>query len=683
MIIPPDDTSIVQNYLAIAVDIFGAPDVELSRASVFRFGPVRVNYETGHWDDFETGYGGHIEVLSEIKEEIRKKNANGDGRRILEQFIAEAKAYDGRGVETADTEEDEWVETERASVGGKKIGTGFATAVREAVETDRMLDAALIYAKHGIPIFPVDHRNKRPIPKRDPDPTGKHPRGIPRTGGFYKATCDPIIITRWWKGNPRALIAMPTGSRSGVWVIDVDTAEEHGISSVDAWEALLEQHEPFDTREHRSSSGGPHVFFTWREDQPLGCSSGELPKGISTKGEGGYVLMPPSVRKGRPYVVYRDIDPVDAPQWLIDKILNEGEDKPKRGPKIPHPRQPFEGAPQVDLDELASAMRFVPNDDLGWEKWTSWALAIFAASGGALRGFDIFDEFSARSSKYDAVTTDERWFEISGSPPDRTGAGKIYKAAREHGWLPKLKAAPPTYAIAAGEAAEGRNRMREVVRGFLFAVDNPDPWQKYSNEPPPPIAQAACIDVGIGKTQITIEELARWLKNRTTEPSGPLVYATPRHNLNKRIEQQFAEHGINARIYRGREADDPQQSGKKMCLNLAAVELAKKCHAEIATTCLQAQKATMSVVRSLRLPAPAARPRGRAGLDRRHRYAIPPPESTGRADRRHHRRSAVAEGCARRRGERGGLVGRNRQHLQRAAAAENVGERQRLRPARA
>src|SRR5262249_8658691 len=155
----------------------------------------------------------------------------------------------------------------------------------------------------------------------------------------------------------------------------------------------------------------------------------------------------------------------------------------------------------------------------------------------------------------------------------------IFKAARAHGWQPKLKSAPPTYAIAANSPAEARDKMHEIVRGFLFAVDDPDPGQNYSNEPPPPIAHAACIDVAVGKTQITIEEQARGPKNRK------IVSATPRHNLNEHIERQFAPHGINPRIYRGREADDPQRPGQAMCVNLPAVRLAQRCRAEIGTTC--------------------------------------------------------------------------------------------------
>src|SRR5262249_163397 len=219
----------------------------------------------------------------------------------------------------------------------------FAAAVREAVavyaKTKRMLDAALVFGKYDIPIFPVDHRTKAPIPNPAPDPTGKYPRGIPRTGGFYKATTDPVIITHWWKTHPRALIAVPMGPRSGVWCTDVDTGEEHA-SGIDEWNTLLAEHEPFETREHRSATGGPHALFEYDDQQPIGCSKGK--GGVkdlshSVKGEGGYIVVPPSVRKGRAYTVYRDCDPIRAPQWLIDAILDEGEGKPKRDRKSPRP----------------------------------------------------------------------------------------------------------------------------------------------------------------------------------------------------------------------------------------------------------------------------------------------------------------------------------------------------------
>jgi putative DNA primase/helicase len=469
----------------------------------------------------------------------------------------------------------------------------FAMAVRAACEvyakTGKLIDAALVIGKY-VPVFPVDHRTKAPIPRRDPDPTGKSKRGIPGTGGFYKATCDPVIIADWWRRNPRALIAVPMGPLSGVWCIDVDTGEEHA-DGIAEWEALIAAHEPFETREHRSATGGPHVLFAWDDENPIGCSKGELKDlSLSIKGAGGYVALPPSVRKGRAYTVFRDCDPIPAPSWLIDLILVDVTAAKKRRERksagdIVWPTPPA----GLDLEEIAEAMRFIPNDDVPREEWMAWGLCLFAVSGGSQRGFEIFDEWSRKSSKYHGGTH-ERWFAMGGSPPNRTGVGKIYAAARANGWRPKqppLPPIPPTYAQAGNGPATGRDRMREIVRDFLRAVDQPA-VQYLGNAPLPPIAHAACIDVGTGKTQITIEELAAWLKTKPRDK--PVIYATPRHNLNERIERQFAAHGINARIFRGREADDPESPGQSMCLNLPAVRLAVRCHAEVATSCCKRKK---------------------------------------------------------------------------------------------
>src|SRR5258705_6976876 len=70
-------------------------------------------------------------------------------------------------------------------------------AVQAAIEAHakigRMLDSALAYAAHGYPVFPLDERSKAPVPRRDKD---AHGNKIPRTGGFYKATCDQDQIRK-------------------------------------------------------------------------------------------------------------------------------------------------------------------------------------------------------------------------------------------------------------------------------------------------------------------------------------------------------------------------------------------------------------------------------------------------------------------------------------------------------
>jgi putative DNA primase/helicase len=103
----------------------------------------------------------------------------------------------------------------------------------------------------------------------------------------------------------------------------------------------------------------------------------------------------------------------------------------------------------------------------------------------------------------------------------------------------------------------------------------------------PAIAKAMRVATGIGKTRIAIEEIAKWIHEVRV---GPIIYAVPRHKLGCEIEAEFISRGINARVFRGRGAIDPESPDKKMCLNLPAVELAMKCHEDIPTTCCKSKK---------------------------------------------------------------------------------------------
>jgi hypothetical protein len=179
-----------------------------------------------------------------------------------------------------------------------QLSVATRAAIKAYAQSGKMLDAALTYAAHGFPVFPLTI-HKTPVPKRDPDPTGRFKKGIPGTGSFYKATCNPIQIRKWWTGH-EYLIGLPMGKASGIWTLDVDTSEDHA-DGVAGWDEIAAEHDPIVTREHRSATGGPHLIFNWTEEQPLRCSTGALPSGIEVKGEGGYIVAPPSCRKKRSY----------------------------------------------------------------------------------------------------------------------------------------------------------------------------------------------------------------------------------------------------------------------------------------------------------------------------------------------------------------------------------------------
>lgn len=126
-----------------------------------------------------------------------------------------------------------------------------------------MLEAALAYAAHGVPVFPLDPKTKKPFARKLEDEEGKP---IPGTGGFYRASTDPDQIREWWSVKTwpgvchNYLIGVAMGPLLGIWVLDVDTTIEHDEDGVAAWKALQKLHGIVKVkREHRTSSAGLHL----------------------------------------------------------------------------------------------------------------------------------------------------------------------------------------------------------------------------------------------------------------------------------------------------------------------------------------------------------------------------------------------------------------------------------------
>jgi hypothetical protein len=160
--------------------------------------------------------------------------------------------------------------------------------------------AALALAAKGMRVFPCLERQKEPA----------------ISDNLTRAAADASVITGWWQS--RAFnIGIATGVGSGIWVLDVDGAE--GEATLRRLEA---EHGALPATVEAITGKGRHLYWRWpagieirnaqlREDVP----------GLDWRGNGGYVLAPPSVHpSGRRYAWSVDSasEFADAPNWLID-----------------------------------------------------------------------------------------------------------------------------------------------------------------------------------------------------------------------------------------------------------------------------------------------------------------------------------------------------------------------------
>jgi len=113
-----------------------------------------------------------------------------------------------------------------------------------------------------------------------------------------------------------------------------------------------------------------------------------------------------------------------------------GKPYPDAPKKYPRRRRELTQA-EVDLAEIVDAL---PNTGLSWEEWNNIGMAIFSVDSSE-HGRTVFDDFSAKCSKYHAYSVAERWRNYHRSPPNRTGIGKLVALALQHGWRPKDAAA--------------------------------------------------------------------------------------------------------------------------------------------------------------------------------------------------------------------------------------------------
>ena len=106
-----------------------------------------------------------------------------------------------------------------------------------------------------------------------------------------------------------------------------------------------------------------------------------------------------------------------------------------------------EGPPTAELRDIAAALALIPNAGApDWESWNNTGLAIYAATEGAEAGWELWRDWRAKNPADDPDATLARWEHYATSPPDRTGAGKLFAmaGAASPGWRrPELHQGAP------------------------------------------------------------------------------------------------------------------------------------------------------------------------------------------------------------------------------------------------
>jgi len=167
-----------------------------------------------------------------------------------------------------------------------------------------LADTALIYATKRKNIFPVA-RDKKPLVAWKE---------------FQERIPTSQEVKEWWTKWPDANIGMATGHLSGWTVIDGDTAE-----AVNRFQETYP--EARQTLQVQTGRDGARHFVFIHEPGIINDAGKLLGSGIDVRGEGGYVVIPPSIHaNGKSYRWLNKNKPVALPDKLREILVSRSKD---------------------------------------------------------------------------------------------------------------------------------------------------------------------------------------------------------------------------------------------------------------------------------------------------------------------------------------------------------------------
>ena len=177
------------------------------------------------------------------------------------------------------------------------------------------IDTARRYLARGWSLLPLRSQDKRPLVAWEPLQSS-HP--------------SAEQVADWFGRWPDANIGIVTGEISNLIVLDIDP-KHGGDASLDRLERQFGQLPA--TIEVTTGGGGHHFYFAHHGG--LIRSRTGLAQGVDLRGDGGYIVAPPSIHpSGHPYLWAVGHSPEDValaalPRWIL---LESGGSRARRTP---------------------------------------------------------------------------------------------------------------------------------------------------------------------------------------------------------------------------------------------------------------------------------------------------------------------------------------------------------------
>ena len=294
---------------------------------------------------------------------------------------------------------------------------------------------AIVRLAQKVPVFPCRRSAEEVV--ADGRTRLRKPKSPLTERGFHDASQDADQIRAWWRRWPDALVGVPTGSKTGLVVIDYDA---HKADTV-AQEWIAEHAERLmGTRTHGTLSGGRHYLFKAPPGQTftsgVNVQLGERKCiGIDIRAEGGYIVWWPA------HGAVTTGEVAALPAGLVDRRQIDTRPLPPLPVATPEKWAKDRGI-------VSQALAFI--DPAGHDDWVKAGMAIHLASDGSEDGFHLWHAWSAGELTGDSPPSYSgeadcryRWASFNRDGRARAGMvtlGSVFALAAAGGWI----APPPT-----------------------------------------------------------------------------------------------------------------------------------------------------------------------------------------------------------------------------------------------